>query len=353
MRRLLAMMMALLLVIPMGTTVFAAETEGKPTADYRSEEKTADILIEKLYQIHGSDNAELYPVETLTFEADPDDSNPDTTNLTIAPLAVTGNTNQALTITLPVYSKVGTYKYTISETTDKEMQGVTYSEDAIAMTVLVTYNYAEEKLDTQIVLSSTTAGDQSSDANEDGKVDTFINQYEVGQLTLEKTVTGNLGAKDVYFDIEVTFTSGKEVASAIPVTGGSYEGNPSVIVVEDWEEAGGSWTCTKVFKLKDSDMLTFADLPKGVSYAVKEAAKHGVGEDGFDVNSATDTDYTVTYTGETGTIATGETAAACVKNEKSTSVDTGVLLDSAPYVLMMTAGAAGMIILLGKKRYEI
>lgn len=353
MRRIFALLTALMLVLSVSATAFAAETEGKATADYRSEAVTADILIEKLYQINGSDNAELYPVETLTFTATPGSDNPDDTNLTIDPLTVTGNTNQALTVNLPVYSQVGTYQYTIAETTEKEMQGVTYSADAIAVTVLVTYNYAEEKLDTQIVLSSKTPGDQSSDANEDGKVDTFINQYDVGSLTLEKTVSGNLGAKDVYFDISVTFTSPEEVASDIGIAGGSYEDNPDTIAIADWEASDGGWSCTKVFKLKDLDMLTFSDIPAGISYAVEEDAKHLVGEDGFDVNSAADTDYTVTYTGETGTIATGTVAAAGVANEKSTSVETGVLLDSMPYVLMVTAAAAGLIAIFGKKRYEI
>lgn len=350
MRRIFAMLLAFALVFSMSATAFAAE---KATADYRSEEKVADITIEKLYEINASDNAELYPQETLTFTAVPDESNPDDSNLTIDALTVTGNSDQALTIHLPVYSLVGTYKYTITETTEKEMQGVTYSDDAIAVTVLVTYNYDEEKLDTQIVLSSTTAGDQSSDTNEDGKVDTFVNQYDVGKLTLSKTVTGNLGARDVYFDIEVTFTSPKEVASDIPVTGGSHEDNADVIAITDWEETEDGWICTRVFKLKDSDLLTFADIPAGVSYTVEEDEKHLVGSDGFDVNSDPDTDYTVTYSGETGTIAAAETAEAAVENEKKTTVETGVLLDSMPYVLMLTAAAAGLITLLGKKRYEM
>lgn len=352
MRRMFAMLLVLTLVFSMSATAFAAET-GKATADYRSEEKVADITIEKLYEVNGSDNADLYPQETLTFTAVPDAANPDASNLTIDDLTVTGNANQKLTIHLPVYSLVGTYKYTITETTEKEMQGVTYSDDTIAVTVLVTYNYEEEKLDTQIVLSTKTAGDQSSDENEDGKVDTFINQYDVGKLTLSKTVTGNLGAKDVYFDIEVTFTSPEQVASDIPVTGGSHADNATVIAISDWEEGENGWTVTKVFKLKDTDLLTFADIPAGVSYTVEEDAKHLEGEDGFDVNSSPDTDYTVTYTGESGTIAAAETSEAAVQNEKKTTVETGVLLDSMPYVLMFTAAAAGLIAIFGKKRYEI
>lgn len=345
MRRLFAMLLALTLVFSMSAAAFAAET-GKATADYRSEEKVADITIRKLYEINESENEQLYPQETLTFTSVPDTTNPDTTNLTIDPLEVKGNTNQALTIHLPVYSQVGTYKYTISETTEEEKQGVSYSDAAIAVTVLVTYNYEEEKLDTQIVLST-------QNADGEGKVDTFVNRYDVGKLTLSKTVTGNLGAKDVYFDIEVTFTSDKAVASDIPVTGGSYADNADAIEVGDWTKEGEVWTCTKVFKLKDSDLLTFADIPAGVSYTVEEDAKHLTGADGFDVNSAPDTDYTVTYTGETGTISAAGTAEAAVQNEKKTSVETGVILDSMPYVMMLTAAAAGLILIFGKKRYEV
>lgn len=344
MKRMAAILPALAMVLSMGLTAFGAET-GKATADYRSEERVADITIEKLYEIDASDNAELYPQETLTFASAPDGANPDGTNLTIDALAVEGNANQQLTIHLPVYSQVGTYKYTITENTEEEKQGVVYSEEAIAVTVLVTYNYEEEKLDTRIVLGTGEAAE--------GKVDTFVNRYEVGKLTLSKTVTGNLGARDVYFDMEVTFTSPKAVASDIPITGGSDEGNPTVIAIGDWEEGDGGWSCSKVFRLKDSDTLTFGDIPAGISYRVEEDAKHLVWDDGFDVNSAPDTDYTVSYTGQSGTVEAAATAEAKVENEKKTAVETGVLMDSAPYVLMLTRAAGGLILMAGRKRYEV
>ena len=341
MKRILAMLLAAAVMLSLSVPAFAAES-GKATADYRSEERVADITVEKLYEITGSDDEDLYPQEVLSFTAMPDASNPDTTNLTVDDLTVTGNTDQLLTIRLPVYSLVGTYKYTIAETTEKEMQGVTYSDASVAVTVLVTYNYEEEKLDTQIVLGTGEAAE--------GKVDTFVNQYDVGKLTLEKTVTGNLGAKDVYFDIAVTFTASKEVASEIPIAGGSFAENPAVIAVSDWEEGEAGWSCTKVLKLKDTDLITFADIPAGVSYAVEEDAKHLVGEDGFDVNSSPDTDYTVAYENETGTIAAASTAQASVTNEKKTTVETGILLDSAPYALMFAVAAAGLSMNAGRKR---
>lgn len=347
MKKFAAMLLALVMVFSLASAAFAAEDvpAKKPTSEYRSESVTADITIQKLYQLTGAADPDLYPAETLTFAATPDSTNPDGTNLTIADLEVQGNKDQKLVITLPVYSKVGTYKYTIAETTEKEMQGVTYSEDAIAVTVLVTYNYDAEKLDTQIVLST---ADGSG-----GKVDTFVNGYDLGTLTLTKTVTGNLGAKDVYFDIDVTFTSEKEVASAITVSGGSHADNAATIAITDWVAGETGYTCTKTFKLKDSDKLTFADIPAGVTYTVKEADKHGLEGGTLDVNSAGDTDYTITYTNESGTIAADTTVNAAVENEKKTEVDTGIILESAPYVLMLAFAGMGLAAIFGKKRYGI
>ena len=63
-----------------------------------------------------------------------------------------------------------------------------------------------------------------------------------------------------------------------------------------------------------------------------------------------DRDYTVTYENETGTIAATSTAQASVTNEKKTTVETGILLDSAPYVLMFAVAAAGLSMNAGRKR---
>lgn len=343
MRKFFAALLALTMVLSMSAAAFAAET----IDGYVSAERTAEITVKKLYNVIGSQNADLYPQETLTFVSTPGEENPDGTNLTVAPLTVSGNSNQLLTITVPSYSQVGTYHYTLTEAVPADKtQGVTYSEAEIAVTVLVTYDYENAALKSEIVLGTGEAAE--------GKLDTFTNQYDVGTLTLSKTVEGNLGDRNAYFDIHVTFHSVLKVASDIPVTGGSHADNPQILEADKWVETADGFTCTETFKLKHSDTLTFSDIPEGVTYTVVEDAKHGVGNDGFDVNSAGDTDYTVTYSNNgTGTVASDATAAQTVTNEKKTTVETGVLLDSMPYVLMLTVAFAGIIVLFGKKRYEV
>lgn len=347
MRKFFAAVLALTMVLSISAAAFAAET-----ADgYVSAERTAEITVKKLYNVIGSQNASLYPQETLTFVSTPGDNNPDATNLIIAPLTVSGNSNQNLTITVPSYSQVGTYHYTLTEAVPtNKTQGVSYSEAEIAVTVLVTYDYENDCLQSEIVLGTGEAAE--------GKLDTFTNQYDVGTLTLSKTVEGNLGDRNTYFDIHVTFHSVLKVASDIPVTGGSYAENPKTLAADKWVETADGFTYTETFKLKHSDTLTFSDIPKDVTYTVVEDAKHGVGTDGFSVNSAGDTDYTVSYDNGTskdgtGTIASNATVAQKVTNEKKTTVETGVLLDSMPYVLMLTVAFAGIIVLFGKKRYEV
>ncbi len=346
MRKLFAALVGLAMVLSMGTGAFADGTEG-----YVSAPREAEITVQKLYDLVGAENEDLFPQETLNFVSAPAEANPDQTNLTIDPLTVSGNSDQKLTISLPSYNKVGTYHYTITETVPEQTaQGVTYSGDQVAVTVLVTYDYDNQCLQSQVVLGTGEAAE--------GKVDTFRNTYELGTLTLSKTVSGNLGDQSVYFDIHVTLSSTQKVASDITVSGGSHEDNPKTIAADSWTETEDGFACTQTFKLKHSDTLTFADVPAGITYKAEEDPKHLVGEDGFDVNSATDTDYTVAYDNGatadgTGAIESGKTTAQQVSNEKKTSVETGVLLDAMPYTLMLTAALAGIIVIFGKKRYEV
>lgn len=341
MRKVFAAMLALAMVLSLPLGALAAETgEG-----YVSESRVAEVSIKKLYTLVGAQSEALYPRETLTFTSTQGEKNPDDTNLTIAPLTVAGNSDQKLVITLPSYSKVGTYRYTITEDVpEQKAQGVVYSDAKVEVTVLVTYDYENQCLQSQVVLGTGTAGE--------GKLDTFTNRYDLGTMELTKTVTGNLGDQSVYFDIHVRFHSVEKVASDIAVSGGSHESNPTVIGAAEWKATEDGYVCEKTFHLKHSDTLTFGDVPAGVSYTVVEDEKHLVGNDGFDVNSATDTDYSVTYEGGgSGQIAAAGTARETVVNEKKTTVETGVLLDSMPYLLMFTAGLAGVLMLLGKKRY--
>lgn len=342
-KKLLSFMLIAAMVLGMSTTAMAEDVAD--ATGWVSEARTEALTLNKIYNVTGSTDETLFPSETLGFTVEADAANPDTPEITVNNLDVKGNTDQEIKINLPVYDTVGVYKYTITES-DGASQGVVYTDAAIAVTVLVSYDHANKELVSEIVLSTT---------DEDGKVDTFTNEYNVGHLTVKKTISGNLASDTTYFEMTVTLTSSAKVASDITVSGGSNNSNPTVINVEAWTgDATTGYTATETFYLKADETLTFANIPDGVTYEVVEATRHGVGEDGFDANSAVDTDYTVTYTNKAGEIETNETNDAIVNNDKATTVVTGLIINNMPYIVMLAlvCGAVVLFVMNRRRRME-
>lgn len=343
MKRMLSLVMALVLVLSLGTVAFADDTTD--TSSWVSDATSAAITLKKVYTVTGAgENPTLYPAETLKFAVAAGTSNPDSTLITVDDLAVAGNSDQTIKINLPSYSKVGVYEYTITENAGST-QGVTYTGDSISVKVLVTYNYTDSKLDAEVVLNT-------PDGNS-GKVDTFTNKYDVGALSVKKEIDGNLASRDAYFEMTVVFVSTGAVKSDISVSATSDTNNPTSVAASAWTAVaeGTGYTVNANFKLKADETITFSDIPAGVTYTVTEAAKHLLADgETLDPNSAADEDYTVTYTDNSGTIASNATSAAVVKNVKSTSISTGISMDTLPYVLLLAVACVGIIALVSKKR---
>ena len=226
---------------------------------------------------------------------------------------------KAFTITLPTYTNVGVYAYTLAETAGTNA-GVTYREGTIRLVVTVV-NGENDTLRIAAVHTEelNAAGAVKSDRCE--------NVYSAGSLSVNKTVTGNLGDKTKYFRFTVTLTgeTGKTYRASYAVSGGSYAENPTAIAI-------GTPTA---FYLKHGETVTVENLPYGVTYTVAEddytgdnggyaAASYNFSDDGMTIDSANDT--------------------VTVTNTKGAQIDTGVMLDTLPYVLalVMVAGAAAV-----------
>lgn len=110
------------------------------------------------------------------------------------------------------------------------------------------------------------------------------------------------------------------------VTGGSNDKNPGTIKIGE----------ETTFLLKHGDTIHIANLPYGVTYTVTETAVDG---------------YTTTKKGDTGTISAADQAAEFT-NDKVGSVDTGVVLNNMPYILVLAVLAAGVAVFIIRKRRE-
>lgn len=317
-KKLFAVLLATVTMLCMGTTAFAAEGDAADT-------DATSVTITKKYV--AANEGTISPAETFTLTQQGNGVVEDGEAASAPALgAVTGavfaegaaaknGATAKITVNLPEYTSVGVYTYTLKET-DNKTAGVTYYSKDIKLVVTVIQG-EDGKL--------RVAGVHTED---DGQVksDEIINIYSAGTLKVSKTVTGNLGDRDKYFTFQVTLTGeqDKNYADSYAVTGGSYKENPTTVKVGE----------PAVFHLKHGDTISISNLPYGVTYTVTETAAEG---------------YTTEKTGDRGSINSAE-ATAAFTNTKEGDIDTGIKLDSLPYILVFAGALALTVIMVIRKR---
>lgn len=177
------------------------------------------------------------------------------------------------------------------------------------------------------------------------------NTYNSSNLTISKNVEGNMGDRstDTKFNFKVTLEvpEGKTLRSTITGT------NNAAVV---WNEDKTVGTVT--FRLSHGESFTLMNLPYDIDYTVDEMSGTTALKQGDKIYNT----YQVSYDDhKAGTIGSGEGKIAPTEGVISTEVtntwgddtiDTGVILDNAPYILMLTVVAAGAMTLVIKKRRE-
>lgn len=286
-----------------------------------------NVTINKVYKL--TNDGTTSPAETFTLEqfgngtvTDGDaTSAPALGTITGADFAAGAATlngaNGTITIALPNYDNVGVYEYTLKEVAGNNA-GVGYHAGNIRL--VVTVINGANGLEAKAAVHTEDTGAVKSDKIE--------NTYSAGTLNVSKTVTGNLGDKDKYFEFKVTLTGETGMTyGAYAVTGGSESTNPTSI------EIGKEAT----FKLKHGETIHIANLPYKVGYKVTETAVDG---------------YTTTSDKAEGTINSAATEAKFV-NTKNGEIDTGVTTESLPYVVLMGfVVLAGAALLLKRKAHN-
>ena len=109
-----------------------------------------------------------------------------------------------------------------------------------------------------------------------------------------------------------------------------------------------------MLKLHDGETFTISNLPYGVSYNVKELS------DGTNENSTVNdnakltvdgTEYTVSYdNAATGALNAASAATTITNSAGTATIDTGVILDNAPYIALLAIVAIGGVALVLNKR---
>mgnify|MGYP004529323161 CR=1 FL=1 len=228
-----------------------------------------------------------------------------------------------------IYKGVGVYTYTIKEVVGTTA-GVTYYGNPITLKVTVI------EQDGQIRVAAVHTEEDPVGQ----KLSTITNTYSAGSLAVEKVVEGNLGDKNKKFNVKVTFAkpTGKSVKGTI-----SYieDGKTKTIAPEAWNDKE---SVEVTIALKDQETITFTNIPYEVTYTVAEddyASEKYIAYYQYTDSNEKD-DKTVNSALEQVTIT----------NNKDGSIDTGVVLNNMPYILVLAVLAAGVAVFIIRKRRE-
>lgn len=240
----------------------------------------------------------------------------------------------------------GTYRYKVQQD-NKGYEGITYDTDVKYLDVVVGYNGTNTEVLGLFLKDST--GD---------KIDTIVNRYgikadptdpetptdpdgTVNDLKLVKTVTGAYAekTKDFSFTIAITGAAGEQYHVV------DASGTDKTIT------SGGSVTVT----LKDGQSVMVYGLSANDSYTITEDTYAGY-TTSF-TTKLNGVDKTGTGFSGTGSTVTNKIAASdelqtqevTFKNDKDGSA-TGIILNYAPYALMIVLAAATAFVFFRKRR---
>ena len=333
MKKLIALLLTMTMVLGMGATVMAADE----TTEHQD---VSSITITKTYKAPngGRSPAETFGFSALTCESVTDaaedvtkDNAPIPTIGTVAFTegeATAAGTEKTATITLPTYTSVGIYTYKFNEAIPTtKTAGVTYHEEDLYLVVTV----IEQNGKVRVAAVHCEGSHNKGTKDVAPKTDKFENLYESGTLAITKEVTGNLGDQSKYFDVTVTFTaaSGEAINSTITYTGGKYA--EAVTVANN----------TATIQVKHGDTVTFANVPEGVTWKVEEASYTA---DGYDA---------ATYSTQEATMTAGGAATCTITNNKEQTIDTGINMDSLPYFVIIGIVAAAAVVFFMKRRASV
>ena len=176
----------------------------------------------------------------------------------------------------------------------------------------------------------------------------FINKLKTTDFTVSKTVTGNMGEWYKEFVFEATLYTddpndsedpGDPIQFPVPSTG------------SDEYTLKDEYTAT--FTLKHGESIKLDDIPIGAYVVVKET--NGDYDVSYKITVSKDGEETST-TEESSATAMIENLTSSGKveytNDKEVTIDTGISLDAAPFVLILAIAAGGFVLLRKRRSFD-
>lgn len=328
MKKFLAMLMAIMMLLTV-TAAFAedATAQGKFTKKF-----VGALPVDETLSFTATFVKELVSGST---EA------PDTALITIADLPVDTDADGVLdvpfTVTQP--TAYGSYVYKITENKGNN-ENITYDEGAIFVMVNYLVKDGVATLETTLCSDPNGAAPAAEDTNNDTKNDQFVNTYTTDSFTVSKSIKGNAANKADKFVVEVSFTAAANLENLNMTYISNAEGATETAVGIVKLEANKA--TTKQITIGDNEIITFSNVPKGVTVKINELKQ----SDKENLNS-----YTPSYTNQEITIDGAEgVQAMSITNTKDIQIPTGVYVDYIPYVVLLAVAVLGLVAFVVKRR---
>ena len=351
-KKLFAGILAVAMMATMAAPAFAADMTSTnkvvavaPNSDitvtkvYNENNGTFDTDSIKFELVKFSDNNFVHVEKSTLTDADVQTYLPTFDVSNVSKDATGALVNSELKVHVPNYAKVGVYTYQVKEVGGNTL-GMTYDTNTYTLRIAVANKMLDGKATDEKVCYVTLLDADNS------KVGGITNTYNAGNLSITKKVDGNLGDRsaDNKFKFKATFNvpDGYDLHSTLTVPTGSA-------ITWNSDKTEG----TVEFELAHNGTFTISNLPYKMTYKVEELDA--------DKNAVTEGNLNGTYTVNYDTKVSGEMNAENLGNDTAiattvtntygdTTIDTGVILDNAPYIALMMVVVAGAAVMIIKKR---
>lgn len=336
MKKIIAFILVLTFVLSMGSIAFAGEVDVEPAGrGGGGGSKYEDQSYVKINKSITVPKGVKKPAETFQFMVGDGVGERDG-NAIVAPafpnsefeISIAANkTSGSKNIELPNFTQVGVYTYPITEIAGNTA-GMNYDNipKQLKITVINNPNYGKWDKRKFLRVVTMTAGTTKKPI----KVETFKNSFEAGKLTIKKVITGNYADPNDEFTVTVRLTpkDGK-VIKVEPIDWGKN-------ITPVYDEEDNSYTAT--YTLKGGDDFTIKNIPYDVEYKVDETDS-GKYKKSYDNNRSGEIKQTSIKT--------------TITNNRNIKIDTGINLNSLPYLIILVAAIGGLAIFIVRRRMAI
>lgn len=265
-----------------------------------------------------------------------EDSSTEGTQIVITSDGTSTSLTGDIAFTPNTFGAVGTYVYNLQEVTGANADIDYHTSDVYVLRVNVENANATTPDGKNFVI-----GECTLQKNDGTKVSNITNEYSTYDLKITKTVEGSMGVQTTNFPFTVIFENVPATATSITLNNAEELTTFASLYDEDTD------TYKVSFSLQGGKDFVISGLPSGVTYTIVESDNDYT----TTVQGTGDTSVTAskTYSGDMKVDGAATDITVDYTNTLDASTPTGIMMDIAPYAVLVVIAAAGCFIFLRKR----